>query len=95
MPEFKLDGPNFDHYLSLAEKEAHHAAVTSNDAFVAAMQKAVRRGRENVTEGTFVDHTPPIGAKRLRGILPMSACGSPAAMCMESGGAHIGAEAMK
>ncbi|MDI1265015.1 MAG: hypothetical protein PS018_17330 [bacterium] len=95
MSDIVLDGPNYDRYLTVSEKIAYEDAVASNDAFTIAMTKAIKRGRENVKPGTFVDTTPPIGAKKLRGTLPMSSCGSPSAMCMETGGAHIGAQAMK
>lgn len=95
MPEFKLDGQNFDQYLTLAEKAHRDDVVASNDAFVAAMQKAVRRGREKAIAGTYIDNTPSYGARRIRGDVLMSVCGSPAAMCMEEGGAASGAEAMK
>lgn len=77
-------------------QQAQHAmAIKANESFVAAMNKAITRGREKVKPGTTIDLSPPIGAKRLYGILPMSACGSPAAMCMEAGGAQAGAEVMK
>ena len=95
MPEFKLDRLTFDQYITQSEKITTEAAVASNDAFVAAMQKAIKRGREKVKAGTYVDTTPNYGARRIQGDVLMSSCGSPAAMCLESGGAAIGAEAMK
>lgn len=91
----RLETLDFDRYLTLAEKAATAVAVAANEAFTAAMTRAVTRGREQATAGTFVDLTPPIMAKRLRGILSFSGCGSPAAMCMEAGGAPNGAETMK
>lgn len=90
-----LEALDFDRYVSLSEKEMKKSAVACNDAFVLAMAKAVKRGREKVKPGTFVDLTPAINAYRLRGEVLMSSCGSPAAMCMEAGGSSIGAEAMK
>lgn len=90
-----LESRDFDQYLSLSEKAERAAAIASNDAFVLAMGRAVRRGRETAKPGTFVDLTPPIGAIRIRGEVLMSACGSPAAMCLETGGAPSGAETMK
>jgi hypothetical protein len=95
MSEGLLESRDFDRYLSLSEKSAHDEAIAANDAFTAAMNKAIGKRREKATPGTFVDHTPPIGAKRLYGDVIMSPCGSPAAMCMESGGAQAGAETMK
>jgi len=86
MSDIKMDAAEYDRYLSVSEAATHAAAVASNDAFVLAMAKAVKRGREKVVPGTFVDLTPPVGALRIRGDVVMSACGSPAAMCMESGG---------
>lgn len=53
-----LESQNFDRYMSLSEKQHRHAALAANDAFAAAMTSAVRRGREHVAPGTFVDLTP-------------------------------------
>lgn len=86
---------DFDLYLSLSAQAAQDAAIASNEAFVLAMAKAVQRGREKATPGTFVDLTPPIGALRIRGAVPFSYCGSPAAMCMERGDRHGGAITLK
>lgn len=90
-----LEATDFDRYLSLSEKETRSAAVTANDAFTAAMNREIKRGKVKVTAGTFVDHTPPIGAVRIRGNAPMSCVGSPAALCCEIGGEPGGAGAMK
>lgn len=95
MSEGKLELHDFDRYLSLSEKEMRHQAIASNDAFLLAMTKAVRKGRESAKPGTYVDLSPAIGSYRIRGEVLMSACGSPAAMCCEAGGAGIGAVAMK
>ena len=94
MSEGKLESKDFDRYLSLSEKEHRAAAVASNDAFILAMANAVRRGRERAKPGTFVDHTPT-HARRLYGEARISACGSPAAMCLEAGRAGGGAESLK
>lgn len=94
MAEGILESRDFDRYLSLSEKEARAAAVAANDAFILAMAKAVRRGCEQATPGTYVD-TSPTYARTIRGEAPMSGCGSPAAMCADRGGAPNGAEAMK
>lgn len=91
----KLEERDFDKWLSQSEVAARNEALASNDAFVAAMAKAIRRGREKVAPGTFVDPSPPTGAIRLRGEITISACGSPAAMCLEHAVPEIGAEAMK
>lgn len=95
MAEGLLESQDFEKYITLSEKAAHDAAVKSNDAFILAMARAVKRGRENVKVGTYVDTSPPIGARRIYGDVIMSPCGSPSAMCAESGGAPGGAEALK
>jgi len=89
-----IEPADFDRYISVSELEAHDLAVAANEAFTKAMKSAVRRGREKATAGTFVDTSPPIGAKRLFGILPRSACGSPAAMCLEASVPQIGSVAL-
>ncbi|EJN07923.1 hypothetical protein PMI42_07453 [Bradyrhizobium sp. YR681] len=86
-----LERIDFDKYLSLSEKAQHDAAVASNEAFIAAMTKASAKGREKVRPGTYVDCSPPIGARFIRAIAPHSACGSPAAMCIERGNPDGGA----
>lgn len=95
MSEGILESRDFDRYTSLSEQAARDAAMAANGAFHAAMTIAIRRGRENAKPGTYVDTTPPIGAIRIRGEIAISACGSPAQMCMEIGGAPSGAESMK
>lgn len=94
MAEGILEHRDFDRYLSLSEKAERTAAVTANDAFIAAMGLAIQKGRETATPGIFVDRTPTFG-RRIYGEVAMSPCGSPAAMCTEAGGAPSGAEAMK
>jgi hypothetical protein len=91
MAEGKLESGDFDSYLSLSEKEERRAAVASNEAFTLAMNAAVKRGREKVTAGTYVDTSPPIGHIRIRGEVIYSACGSPSAMCLEVGSHDGGA----
>ena len=81
----KLEAADFDRWLSLSEKAAIEANKTANDAFTAALNRQIKRRRETVARGTFVDFSPAIGALRTRGAVPISACGSPAAMCAESG----------
>jgi hypothetical protein len=82
----QLEASEFDRWLTLSEKAAHDAAVKNNDAFSAAMNRAIRRGKVKVAPGTFVDTTPST-AHRIRGDVVMaSGCGSPAAMCVDSGG---------
>lgn len=94
MAKGKLEARDFETYLSLSEKSARDEAIKSNDAFILAMAKAVKRGREKVKPGTFVDPTPTY-ARRIRGDVAISACGSPAAMCLESSGAPSGAQTLK
>ncbi|MCS3725452.1 hypothetical protein [Bradyrhizobium betae] len=86
-----LERVDFDKYLTLSEKAQRDAAIASNDAFIAAMTKASAKGRERVRPGTYVDTTPPLGAHFIRAIAPHSACGSPAAMCIERGNPDGGA----
>ena len=50
---------------------------------IKAMAKAIKRGREKVKAGTFVDPSPS-QARRIRGEVAVSACGSPATMCADS-----------
>lgn len=83
MAEGKLESDDFETYVRYTDKAAHAESVRANDRFALAMANAVKRGREKATPGTFVDLTPPIGAVRLRGDATRSACGSPAAMCLE------------
>lgn len=82
-----LESRDFDRYMSISEKEHRHASITANDAFAAAMNKQIGRGRETASPGTFVD-TSPTYARRIIGELSISACGSPSAMCLDSGGAE-------
>jgi hypothetical protein len=95
MAEGKLESDDFDRYLSTSEKEERRSTIASNDAFVLAMANAVKRGREKVKLGTYVDNSPPIGHVRIRGEVTVSACGSPAAMCLEVGSRDGGAGALK
>lgn len=76
---------NIDRWISLNDRIRYEDAIAVNDAFVARMNRAIRKGREFAVFGIFVDATPPISAIRLRGTIPMSGCGSPAAMCAEGG----------
>jgi len=91
----KLDTPDFDFQISLSAKAHRDALLASNDAFIAAMNKAIRKGREKVRPGTFVDASPHVGARRIRGDVAISSCGSPAAMCFDAGGSRADAQAMK
>lgn len=95
MAEGKLESADFDKYLSLSERVAHSEALSANDAFTKAMNGAVKRGREKVRPGTYVDLSPPTGHVRIRGEVIFSACGSPAQMCLEAGDHHGGAGTLK
>lgn len=90
-----LEHVDFDQYVTISEREERAANVAANDAFIAAMTRASARGREKAKPGTFVDPTPPVGAKRFRGEMIMSACGSPARLCTEVGARGDGAQTMK
>lgn len=85
------DQRHLDRILSKEDKDERNAVIASNDAFIAAMTKAARRGKERVRPGTFVDTSPPIGVRFIRAVAPISACGSPAAMCIERGSPEGGA----
>ena len=72
------------------ESEEIEARRTQDEAFQAALRRAIRRGREAAVEGVFVDETPPVGVMRFHPSLRTSVCGSPAQMCADtstSGGA--------
>lgn len=91
----KFSRTDFDQHLTLTDQAHHDAAIASNDAFTLAMANAVRRGREKVTPGTFIDATPAIGARRIYGTFPASFCGSPAAMCAERGASPSGTSILR
>ena len=91
----KFEAADFDRWISLSEKAAIEAAKTANAAFTAALERQIRRKRETVARGTFVDLSPAIGAIRIRGSVAISACGSPAAMCAESASHGGGTETLK
>jgi hypothetical protein len=90
----KIDDAKFDHIISLNEKAEREAAVESNDAFAAAMRREIGRGRIHATAGTFIDMSPTY-ARRIRGEIAISSCGSPAAMCMDSSGSRSGTQSLK
>lgn len=85
---------DFDNFVSLSDREIKAHAITANDAFTAALARAIKRGREIVRPGTFIDLSPT-SALRIRGDLAVSPCGSPAAMCADSGYAGGLTEAVK
>ncbi len=72
-----------DETLTTAETRAR--AAESNDAFIAAMSRAIKRKRETATFGVTVDRSPPIHARRIRPVAPLSYMSSPAALCEEIG----------
>ena len=75
-----LKNGDFDNFVSLSEREIKAHAIAANDAFAAAMARAIKRGREKATPGVYVDPTPST-TRRIRGDVALSPCGSPAAMC--------------
>jgi hypothetical protein len=91
----KLEERDFDKWLSQSEIAARDQATGANDAFAAAMNKAIRRGKERARPGIYIDLTPPIGARRIAPQPVVSCCGSPAAMCMENAVPENGTSAMK
>ncbi len=62
-----LDTRDFDLYLSLSEKAARDETKRANDAFAAAMNREIMRGRIRARPGTFVDRSPHYGAHRYYG----------------------------
>lgn len=86
---------DYDPESSNQRKLDHEANIAANDRFVAAMAKAHLKGNVSVRPGVYVDLSEPIYHKRIRPELSISACGSPGAMCIESGGAADGAQTMK
>ena len=79
MSDIILSPADYDRWLSLSEKAERDGVIASDDAFVAAMQNAIKRKREKVKPGTYVDATAAVGARRISGIVQMSSgCGSPA-----------------
>lgn len=95
MAEGKLEARDFDQWITLAEKASREAVFVANDAFTAAMNKQIKRGREKARPGTYVDRTASIGAVRIHGDVIWSPCGSPAQMCVERAVAEAGAETLK
>lgn len=93
--DYADDGRYDSKIFSVNPQERQAAAIAANDRFVAAMNAAIAKRREIVQAGTVVDTSPPVYAKRLRGDPPMSVCGSPSAMCIESAVQQDGAATMK
>ena len=79
----QLNQPDFDRFHFESEKSRHDDQVRADQAFAAAMNRAIKRGNVKVVAGTFVDHSPNYGARRYYGEAETSACGSPSAMCTE------------
>jgi hypothetical protein len=90
-----LSDADFETAVRYVDKAAHADAIRTNDAFVAAMNSAAKRGKETVRAGTYVDTSPAIGHMRIRGEVIFSSCGSPAAMCLDVGSHDGGAGTLK
>lgn len=75
---------DFETLVTNSEREHHEANMASNDAFVAAMARAVLKKKEKVTPGTFKDFSPmsPAAIRLGRTDLWQSCVGSPAQMCV-------------
>jgi hypothetical protein len=95
MSEPKLDPQEFNRIVSLSEAASREQTQRSDEAFAAAMNREIRKGKLKVKPVTFVDNSPALGARRIYGDVRVSSCGSPAAMCMESNGAPNGAQSMR
>ena len=89
-----LKNGDFDNFVSLSEREIKAHAIAANDAFTAALARAIKRGRETARPGIHVDLSPST-VHRIRGDVAISPCGSPAQMCADSGYAGGLAEAVK
>lgn len=75
---------DFDNMTLISERTHHVANIASNDAFIAAMARAVLKKKEKVTPGTFKDTSPmtPAAIRLGRADLLHSPVGSPAQMCV-------------
>jgi hypothetical protein len=58
--------------------------IAMDEAFVARMKRAIRKGRERAAFGIKIDRTP-LRARVFHPAMIGSGCGSPAALCTESG----------
>ena len=94
MAQAQLELRDFDTYHDLCERLIRKHTIDTAGAFAAAMNRAIKRGREHATPGTFVDRTATY-ARQLRGEVAISVCGSPAQMCMERAVAEAGAATLK
>ena len=63
------------------EIEARKAAIASDAAFVKALARAAKRGKEHACAGTFVE-TKPFRGRRIDAAPARSVFSSPAAMCV-------------
>lgn len=80
----ELSEKSCDRFESTTEEARHLARVAADEAFVAAMNRAIKKRKEKAVAGTFVDETPPISAVRIIPSGIRSGCGSPAAMCLSN-----------
>lgn len=94
MAQAQLELRDFDTYHDLCERAIRKHTIDTDDAFSAAMKQAIKRGRERVKPGTFVDRTATY-ARQLRGEVAMSVTGSPAQMCLERAVAEAGSATLK
>lgn len=83
MHHSKIKKP-FDELVIDSEAYQRKVAIDSNDAFVAAMARAVLKKKEKAVPGTFKDTSPMSpAARRVATADPLqSPTGSPAAWCM-------------
>jgi hypothetical protein len=70
--------------LSASELYQINTTEAGDEAFVAAMNRAIRRNKVQIKAGTIVDRSPirPVFFDR---VSMASGFGSPAAMCVEAG----------
>ena len=79
----QLLNPNSDDLTAETEAIARMQTRQCDEAFVAAMAKAIKRCRETAVAGTFVDTSAPIHARRIVPEASISLSGSPGRMCVE------------
>jgi hypothetical protein len=94
MAQAQLETTDFNAYHDLCERAIRKHTIDGDDAFVAAMNRAIKYRQVKVKPGTFVDRTATY-ARQLRGEVAISVCGSPAQMCMERAVAEAGSATLK
>jgi hypothetical protein len=71
-------------YIEISDRQQSIAQITADTAFALALGAAIETKRETAVPGIHRDARPLL-VTVFRGYPAMSGCGSPAAMCVESG----------